>query len=121
MINAKKIYKTLLNDDRIKAVAKTITDAYPSIINNFPCVIFLDAEQSDREFADNLPTVDRLGVEIHIFTKAVGTYKTTTEIGLLVADIMKEQFFTCTSNREVPDVADNIRHRVMYFTREVFS
>ena len=121
MINAKAIYNTLLNDERVKAVAKEIVDAYPSIITKFPCVIFLDAEQSDREFADNLPTVDKLGVEIHIFTKALGTYKTTTEIGLVVADVMKKQFFTCSSNREVPDVEDNIRHRVMYFTREVFS
>lgn len=121
MINAKKIYNTLLNDERIKAVAKTIVDAYPSKVTVFPTVVFLDAEQSDTEFADNLPTVDKLGVEIHIFTKAVGTYKTTTEIGLVVADVMKEQFFTCPSNREVPDVDDNIRHRVMYFTREVFS
>lgn len=121
MINAKKKYNTILNDERIKAVASNIKDAYPSTIEKFPCVIFLDAEQSDREFADNLPTVDRLGVEVHIFTKAVSGYKTTTEIGLVVADVMKEQFFTCTSNREVPDIDDNIRHRVMYFTREVFS
>ena len=121
MINAKKIYNTLLNDERIKAVVKTILDAYPTIFTKFPCVVFLDAEQSDTEFADNLPMVDKLGVEIHIFTKAVGTYKTTTEIGLVVADVMKENYFTCTSNREVPDVEDNIRHRVMYFTREVFS
>jgi len=121
MINAKKIYNTLLNDERIKAVVKTVLDAYPTTFTTFPCVVFLDAEQSDAEFADNLPTVDKLGVEIHIFTKAVGTYKTTAEIGLVVADIMKENYFTCTSNREVPDVEDNIRHRVMYFTREVFS
>jgi len=120
MINAKKIYNTLLNDERIKAVVKTVLDAYPTTFTKFPCVVFLDAEQSDREFADNLPTVDKLGVEVHIFIKAVGTYKTTTEIGLVVADVMKENYFTCTSNREVPDVEDNIRHRVMYFTREVF-
>ena len=121
MINAKEIYNTLLNDERVKAVAKEIVDAYPSTITNFPCVIFLDAEQSDREFADNLPTVDRLGVEVHIYTKAVGNYKTTTEIGLVVADVMKENYFICTGNREVPDIDDNARHRVMYFKRDVYS
>ena len=121
MINAKEIYNTLLNDERVKAVAKEIVDAYPSTITNFPCVIFLDAEQSDREFADNLPTVDRLGVEVHIYTKAVGNYKTTTEIGLVVADVVKENYFICTGNREVPDIDDNARHRVMYFKRDVYS
>lgn len=121
MINAKEIYNTLLNDERVKAVAKEIVDAYPSTITKFPCVIFLDAEQSDREFADNLPTVDRLGVEVHIYTKAVGNYKTTTEIGLVVADVMKENYFICTGNREVPDIDDNARHRVMYFKRDVYS
>ena len=121
MINAKEKYNTLLNDERIKAVVKTILDAYPSKVTVFPCLIFLDAGQKDEEFADNLPTVDGLSVEIHIFTKAVGTYKTTSEIGIVVADVMKENYFACTDNREVPDVEDNIRHRVMYFTREFFS
>lgn len=121
MINAKKIYNTILNDERIKAVAKTVLDAYPATVTKFPCVIFLDASQSDKEFADNLPTVDSLGVEIHIFTKAIGNYKTTSEIGITVANVMKENYFVCRSNNEVPDVEDNIRHRVMYFIRDIYS
>lgn len=121
MINAKKIYNTILNDERIKAVAKTVLDAYPATVTKFPCVIFLDASQSDKEFADNLPTVDSLGVEVHIFTKAIANYKTTSEIGIVVANVMKENYFICNSNREVPDVEDNIRHRVMYFIRDVYS
>lgn len=121
MINAKKLYNTILNDERIKAVAPKVLDAYPSVITKFPCVIFLDASQNDKEFADNLPTVDSLGVEVHIFTKAIANYKTTSEIGIVVANVMKENYFICNSNREVPDVEDNIRHRVMYFIRDVYS
>lgn len=121
MINAKLMYNTILNDARIKAVAPNVLDAYPSTVTKFPCVIFLDDRQNDKEFADNLPTVDSLGVEVHIFTKAVGTYKTTTEIGLVVAEVMKENYFICTGNREVADIDDNVRHRVMYFIRDVYS
>ena len=55
------------------------------------------------------------------FTKALKDYATTSEIGLKVAEVMRENYFTCRNNREVEDVDDNVRHRVMYFTREVFS
>lgn len=121
MINAKKLYNTILSDKRIQDVTKNIFDAYPETVENFPCIIFLDDNQTDIEFADNLPLGDALSVQIHIFTKALSDYATTSAIGLVVAEVMKEQYFTCRNNREVPDVSDNVRHRVMYFTREVFS
>ena len=121
MINAKLLYNTILNDARITAVAPVVLDAYPNSITKFPCVIFLDDSQADKEFADNFPLADSIGVQIHIFTKAVASYKTTTEIGLVVAQVMKENYFICTSNTEAPDVDDNIRHRVMYFKRDIYS
>ena len=121
MINAKVIYNSILNDERITEYTENIFDAYPETVETFPCIIFQDDNQRDEEFADNLPTVDSLGVQIHIYTKALDGYSTTTEIGLVVAEVMKENWFVCTSNREVPDVEDNVRHRVMYFTRDVFS
>jgi hypothetical protein len=34
---------------------------------------------------------------------------------------MKENYFICTGNREVADIDDNVRHRVMYFIRDVYS
>ena len=121
MINAKLLYNTILNDARITAVAPVVLDAYPNSITKFPCVIFLDDSQADKEFADNHPLANSIGVQIHIFTKALSDYKTTTEIGLIVAEVMKENYFVCTSNSEVPDIDDNIRHRVMYFRRDVYS
>lgn len=121
MINAKKFYKTILSDQRITAVASTVLDAYPDAIETFPCIIFLDDNQMDKEFADNLPLADNIRVQIHIFTKALKGYNTTSEIGMVVADVMKENWFVCTSNTETPDVDDKVRHRVMYFTRDVYS
>lgn len=121
MINAKLLYNTILNDARITAVAPIVLDAYPDSIEKFPCVIFLDDSQRDKEFADNFPTADSIGVQIHIFTKALASYKTTTEIGLVVAEVMKENYFVCTSNTEAPDIDDKVRHRVMYFIRDIYS
>lgn len=121
MINAKELYNTILNDSRITDLVKVVLDAYPETVEKFPCVIYLDDNQNDIEFADNLPTCDSLSVQIHIFTKALKNYATTSTIGITVAEVMKENYFVCRNNREVQDVADNVRHRVMYFTREVFS
>ena len=121
MINAKKLYNTILNDSRITDMVKDVLDAYPETVEKFPCIIFQDENQSDIEFADNLPLGDSIAVQVHIFTKALKDYATTSEIGLKVAEVMRENYFTCRNNREVEDVNDNVRHRVMYFTREVFS
>lgn len=121
MINAKVIYNTILHDTRLTSIVEKVLDAYPNSITKFPCVIFLDDNQNDTEFADNEPLADNLSVQVHIFTKALSGYKTTTEIGLVVNTLMKENYFACTSNREVPDSVDNVRHRVMYFTRGFYS
>ena len=120
MIDAKKLYKTILSDSRITALVKDVLDAYPGTIEKFPSVIYLDENQTDIEFADNLPQGDSIAVQVHIFTKALKNYATTSEIGLKIAEVMRENYFTCRNNREVQDIDDNERHRVMYFTREVF-
>lgn len=121
MINAKKLYNTILSDSRISAIVKNVFDAYPETVEKFPCIIYIDENQSDAEFADNLPLADSLAVQVHIFTKALTGYATTSTIGIVVADVMKENYFVCRNNREVQDVADNVRHRVMDFTRDIFS
>lgn len=121
MINAKAKYYSILNDERLTSIVEKVLDAYPNTITKFPCVIFLDDNQNDTEFADNEPLADNLSLQVHIFTKALSGYKTTTEIGLVVNTLMKENYFACTSNREVPDSDDKVRHRVMYFTRAVYT
>lgn len=121
MINAKKLYNTILNDTRITDLVTVVLDAYPDTVEEFPCLIYLDENQNDIEFADNLPLGNSITVQVHIFTKALSGYATTSTIGITVAEIMKENYFTCRNNREVEDEDDNIRHRVMEFTREVFS
>lgn len=123
MINAKSLYYSLLSDSRITDLVgeDNVFDAYPETVETFPCVIFLDANQSDTEFADNLPIADSLELQVHIFTKALDGYATTSEIGLVVATVMRENFFVATQNSELSDVEDNVRHRVMTFRKVLLS
>lgn len=123
MINAKSLYYSILQDERLTDLVgeDNILDAYPETVETFPCVIFLEENQLDREFADNQPLADELSLTVHIFTKSLDGYPTTSEIGLVVATIMRENFFVATQNREMSDVSDNVRHRVMAFRKVLLS
>ena len=123
MINAKSLYYSILQDERLTELVgeDNILDAYPETVETFPCVIFLEENQLDREFADNQPLADELSLTVHIFTKVLDGYPTSSEIGLVVATIMRENFFVATQNREMSDVSDNVRHRVMAFRKVLLS
>ena len=123
MINTKALYYSLLNDERITALVgnDNIFDAYPNTVETFPCIIYLDENQNDVEFADNQPLANDITVQIHIFTKALENYYTTFEIGSVVARVMAENFFACTQNGESPDPDADVRHRVMTFRKVVLS
>lgn len=123
MINTKKIYNELLNDVRILQLVndENIFDAYPETVESFPCVIFLDENQRDSEFADNFPMASDCSVTIHIFTKAENNYPTTSEIGIVIGEVFKENYFTCDSNNELSDVQKDVRHRVMSFRKQMLS
>lgn len=121
MTNAKRIYNELLNDERLLELIDedSIFDTYPNGVTVFPCVIFLDQNQREIEYADNFSTTDLLEVQIHIFTKAIENYPTTTEIGKIVNDIFKGDYWISSNNGEVPDTQDNIKHRVMNFSKKI--
>lgn len=123
MINVKKIYNEILSDERLLNVISedNIFDCYPNEVETFPCVIYMEGVQMDIEFADNLPTANSCNVDIHIFTKALENYPTTSEIGIIIGEIFKEKYFTCTSNLETYDENPEVRHRIMSFRKEIFS
>lgn len=123
MINLKSLVYKILKDSRITSLISedNILDAYPNKVETFPCIIFLDSNQNDIEFADNKPLGDNCSVDIHIFTKALGGYSTTSEIGITVAEVFTDNFFACVGNTEVSDPDPNVRHRVMNFRKEILS
>lgn len=123
MINTKRIYYKLLNNNKITAIVndENILDAYPEEVEIFPCIIFLDGNQSDSEFADNKPIANDCSVDIHIFTKAESGYPTTSEIGIAIGEVFKDEFFTCPVNTETSDTQKDVRHRIMSFRKQMLS
>lgn len=124
MINAKVIYNNLLNDETIVELVgeDNILSAYPDEqIKKFPCVIFLDNNQSDGEYNDNKPGADNCSVQIHIFSKKLENYPTTSEIAIVIAKVMNNDLWNCSQNREVSDPDPNCEHRVMIFSKSIFN
>lgn len=115
------VYGILSGNETIAGyVGENILDAYPNMVENFPCIIFLDANQSDVEFADNKPLADAAEVEIHIFTKALDGFPTATEIGEAVYVAMNENYFVLTGGRGLSDPDPDVRHRIMNFRNIIF-
>ena len=116
-----KIYTMLTGDASLTLLlggSDNIVSSWPEEILFFPFVIYQDENQSDSEFSDNKPTMSRIRYRIDVFTKSDSV--TTTEIGLEIARIMGDDFFTCVSNGEVQDNTEGVKHRVMRFGRELF-
>lgn len=123
MINAKKLYNELLNNSSITSLvsSENILNSYPNAVKNFPCIIFLDDEQSDSEYNDNKPSASYCSPQIHIFSKKLDGYVTTSEIAVEIAKIMNEDLWHCSHNGEVSDIDPDCEHRVMRFNKSIFN
>lgn len=123
MVNAKKIYNELLNGKELLDLVDSdrIFSSWPDEVKDFPCVIFLDENQSDGEYADNQALVSILQVSIHIFSKRLEGFATTSEIGSAVANIMNGDSWSCSQNGEIPDPQSDVEHRVMKFKNAVYN
>ena len=124
MINAKELYNSLLTDSRITELVDedNILTSWPDEeIKTFPCIIFLDDNQTDDEYNDNRPSASSCSVQIHIFSKKLDEYITTSEIAIKVAEVMNEDLWSCLQNGEVSDPDPNCEHRVMRFNKSIFN
>lgn len=123
MINTKVIYNTLLNDTRITELVDedNILNSWPNEFETFPCIIVMDENQSDDEYNDNKPEASRCSVQIHIFTKKLDGYVTTSEIGVIIAEVMHEDLWNCSQNGEVANTDTDCEHRVMVFNKSIFN
>lgn len=112
-------YSTLTNSSAlISALGDTshISASYPSEITIFPYVIFLD-DQRDNEFGDNLPMSSDANITIHVFVKDDSPYAITK----IICDLFKPLYWSCVSNVDSPDPDNDIRHRVLSFTRKIWD
>lgn len=123
MINAKEIYSTLLSNEKIVALVSedNIFNSYPGEVEIFPCIAFVDDNQSDGEYADNKHMADNCSVEIHIFTKKLENYVTSSEIGVIIAEVMNDDLWHCSMNREIGDPKPDVEHRVMRFSKSIYN
>ena len=125
MLNMKKYYLQLLSGStelaELLGANGEILSAYPEEVEKFPLVIFEDVNQRDVEFSDNLPNGTSASVRIHIFTKALDGYPTTTTLGDVIHKLFRSEYWTCNGNAETQDVSDSVKHRVMDFSREFYS
>ncbi len=122
-MNLKKYYYNLLSNDSelVALIGNNIVSAYPQEVKTFPLVIFEDKSSRDTEFSDNLPEGTDATVRIHIFTKTIKDYAKAEDIAEIVRRIFRNEYWTCTLNQETSDVQDNIKHRVLDFTRAFYS
>lgn len=122
MINTKVIYNTLLNDTRITELVDedNILSSWPNEVETFPCIIFLDDNQSDDEYNDNRPGASSCSVQVHIFSKKLDEYITSSEIAIKIAEVMNEDLWNCSQNGEVSDPDPNCEHRVMRFNKSIY-
>ena len=123
MVNVKKyVFTQLSGSTALQTLIGSgqVVDMYPNEVTVFPLVVYIDSNQSDNEYADNKPETSRASVTVHVFTKTLTGFPTTTSIGIIIADIFKNLLWHCVSNSEVPDPIDSVRHRVMIFSRDLF-
>ncbi len=123
-MNLKKYYKDLLESSSeltAKLGSGKILSAYPQEVKIFPLVVFEDMSSNDVAFSDNLPEGTNAQVRIHIFTKTLAKYPTTYEIADIIHQLFRADFWAMTNNTETGDVDDNIRHRIMDFTRAFYA
>lgn len=123
-MNVKKYCKDLLSASTElseKLGSGKILAAYPNEVKNFPLVVYEDMNTRDVAFSDNLPEGTNASVRVHIFSKTVKGYPTTNEIGEIIHSIFRLDYWAMSVNQELSDVEDNVKHRVMDFTRDFYS
>lgn len=123
MINAKKLYNQILSDERITALipGENIFSAYPAEVKKYPCIIFMDDNQSDGEYNDNKPGASYCAPTIHIFSKKLDGYVSTADVAVIIADVFNEELWNCSQNREVADPDPEVEHRVMVFEKSIYN
>ena len=123
MINAKKLYSEIFSDERITALIpeENVLNAYPNEVEIFPCIIYLDDNQSDGEYSDNKSGASGCSVMVHIFSKKLPGYVTTAEVSLVIAEVLNEKLWHCSQNREIGDPDPDTEHRVMVFSKSIFE
>lgn len=123
MINVKKLYNQIFSDERITTLIPedNIFNSYPDEIENFPCIVFVDENQRDSEYNENMPGASYCVLMVHIFSKKLDGYISTSEVAVVISKVFNEKLWNCSQNKEVADPDPNAEHRVMVFEKSIFE
>lgn len=118
MTNAKRIVNDLISDNSEMFTGIEYCCGYPNEIKNFPCIIFVENGQRDLEFNDNLPQVNEVEIEFHIFTKKLSGYLTSNEIASKLDLVFRKDFWAMVNDTEVGDPDNEVEHRTLNYRKE---
>jgi len=113
----------MFSDERITSLipAENILNSYPNEIENFPCIVFVDENQSNSEYNENKPGASLCVLMVHIYSKKLDGFVSTSEVAVKVAEVFNDELWNCSQNREVSDPDPNAEHRVMVFEKSIFN
>jgi len=92
----------------------SILSAWPNTFVNVPLISYLEGNQSNGEFADDVEIANNVFIEIHVFTAYT---QSTTPIAQAVDAVMSGLRFTLSFSSELSEPQQKVRHRVMKYNR----
>lgn len=124
MINAEELYANIFSDSRITSIVPedNIFPGYPTEVEVYPCIAYIDENQSDDEYNDNSPGASSCSLQVHIYSKKLDGYISTSDIAVVIAEVMNEKLWNCSQNRGgLPDPQSDVDHRIMGFNKSIFT
>ena len=115
------VYTLLTSSNELKSILGDgkILSAYPNEVTTFPTVVFEDSSERDAAYNDNLPNGLISNVRVHVFVKSTKKSPTTWDIGSVIHNIFRVDYWSMNNNREMVE-DDSIKHRIMDFSRNFF-
>lgn len=99
----------------------SVFSAYPDTVEDFPCIVFEESEQSDGDYRDNgAGGCDTFAV-VHVFSKKLEDFPTAFAIMDEVYQKMLANDWVCINSREVADTQPDTEHRVATFRQFFFK
>lgn len=86
---------------------------HPGTINAFPCLIYTEAQNADRHFADNVPLAAESVFTFDIYTSG----GSTSAIDEALHTVMIGLFYSREFDADVPDADLNVKHKTSRYRR----
>ncbi len=120
MLNVKAWLVAILKADASLVASLGTADKiifeYPNIGETVPVLTYLELNQPDTLFEDDVPMAVTSTIQFDVWTDNGAS---TSIIAGHVSRIMTSLFFACEYSADLPDPDAKLRHRVMRFSRSL--